>query len=828
MLRLWNLRKPALTWVVSVGALCSAATASAADNAFSLIGPEGGSILQVQFHPTNAAIAYALTSGGYYRSTDGGLNWTLVGQNLNLQFTPLDLAIDPSNPNRVLVAVPGQTPLVSDDAGATLAHSATFPFAPADVRHIEFSADGSVAYAASGVRIVRSTDHGVTWTEKAPVSANAQSSLQFLRVDPLDPDVVYAVDLNEGGFRSTDGGDSWRPLGLPANSFDMAITSTTPQQIWVASLNTGLHRSTDGGATWPVAFPGGPAPAAVMTIALDPQNQSVVYASLAQAGVFRTADGNGWANVTTDTPMGLVNSIAVNPVDSTHVMLGSSTGIVEGVPSTVGIGGTWERRNHGIFAASANDISFAGSSGRVYVSTFDTGVHFLADGDAVTTPVDNDALQGLQSSSTLASTFGLLAQSRGSDRVFVGISGGYARSDDNGDTWQLGTATGTNGNVDTVVHFAASPDNPDLIVASTAPGMHRSIDGGDTWVPANAGLPAQAEATALAFAGVGAPNTVFAGIEVFGGGAQGVYKSTDGGVNWTPANSGFETSEIRAVAVDPHEPQVVYVAAGANGLLKTTNGGASWSRLDWPNPPGLTTAVAIDPNLPSTIYVAGLNTFARSVDDGAMWEVLRSADARPEWHVNALLADPRRSSTLLAATHTHGLAEITIAPDVELTPGVMPVSPVAPGTQSTYRYRLRNLGAFHATDVETVVTLPADATAISATTTTGMCQVQGTIVTCIVPTLAAAAEVEFAVSATHPAVGDFEVVASVDSDQPDPVSANNEVRTAVTIQEIVNPGPGNGGGGGGGGGGGSDSLLWLLALCVLRIGQLRGRTLRLT
>lgn len=65
---------------ISAIALSSTSPASAGTNQLTLVGPEGGGILQVQFHPTNPSIAYALTNGGYYRSTDSGLNWSLVGR----------------------------------------------------------------------------------------------------------------------------------------------------------------------------------------------------------------------------------------------------------------------------------------------------------------------------------------------------------------------------------------------------------------------------------------------------------------------------------------------------------------------------------------------------------------------------------------------------------------------------------------------------------------------------------------------------------------------------------------------------------------------------
>jgi photosystem II stability/assembly factor-like uncharacterized protein len=802
---------------ISAIALGSTAPANAGTNEFTLVGPEGGSILQVQFHPGNPSIVHAVTTAGYYRSIDSGLNWSLVGQNLNLRFAPQDLAVDPSNPNRILVGVPGEAPLVSTDGGATLAFAANFPFTPADVQHIEFSADGTVVYGASGVRIVRSTDSGRTWSLRTSVTTNPGNVIQFLRIDPLNPQSVYVVVLGVGGFRSMDGGDSWQPVpALPANTFDMAITTTTPQRIWAASLETGLHVSTDGGATFPVRFPAGPDPAAVMTIALDPQNHSVVYVSLANHGVFRTADGNGWANVTGNARIGLVTAIAVNPLDSTRLMLGGQAGIVSGSPKTDGsVGGTWERRDRGVLATNAGDMSFASGSRRIYIGTTFSGVHFLADGSAAAAPANNQALFELQPFPTQATAFGLLAQSRGSDRLFLGMGNGYARSDDGGGTWQLGSTGGDK----TVLHFADSPGNPDLILASTQPGIHRSTDGGDTWVPVTTGLPALAEATALVFSPA-APNTVFAGIQVFPG-WNGVYKSTDGGASWSPANAGFETSEIRDLAVHPTNAQVAYAAANVSGLLKTTDGGATWSRLDWLNGPGNTLAVAIDPDRPHIVYAAGFNTFARSVDAGATWHEVRSRTARPEWQVNKLLVDPRRSSTLLAATFSHGVAEMTIAPNLVLETGGSFVNPVVPGAQESYRYRLRNAGPFDATGARAVVTLPADASGISATTTNGACVVQGVTVTCSTAMLAAMTAADIEVKATHPAVGTIEVLASVSGDQPDPAAADNQVRYTVTVVQPVPAPPAPpappaqpSGGGGGGGGGGSNSFLWILVLAV--------------
>ena len=752
---------------LSAAALCSTGPAGAGTNQFTLIGPDGGYIQQAQFHPTLPGVAFALTSGGYYRTTDAGLHWQLVGANLDLQFSPEDLAVDPSDPSRVLVAAPGRAPLVSTDAGATLAQVGNYPLDPADLRHVEFSADGSVVYGASNNRIVRSTDSGRTWSMRTTVTANATSTLQFLRVDPLDPDVVYVYDLNQGGFRSVDGGDSWQPLAMPANTADLVITNTTPQSIWIVS-STGVHRRTNGGATFP-PVPG--APSGTVALELDPLNQSTVYVGTT-AGVFRTPDGSTWTNVTDGTRMGLISSIAVNPLAPTNLMLGGTYGLFAGTPAAMGTGGDWDPRQQGILAANAGAMSAAG--GRVYIQTFDAGVHFLADGVTAMAPVDNEELQQLQTFPSQATTFGLLAQARSTDRLFVGMAVGYARSDDGGGSWSLGNVGGS----DVVLHFADSPANPDLILAATSNAVRRSTDGGDTWLPVTAGLPSQPQVSALMFSSA-SPNIVYAGTQ-----SNGVYKSTDGGVSWSAANAGFETSGIRALAIDATNAQIVYAAAHPD-LLKSTDGGASWSHLDAPTSSTGALATASDPIVPGIVYVAGFNNFARSVDAGATWQALRAENATPEWVVNALLADPRRAGTLLASTIRHGVAEITVAPDLALESRVAPVSPVGIGAAATYRYRLRNAGSFHATGGRVVVTLPAGATGITAMTSEGACVVQALTVTCTTPVLETGTSADIEVSAAHPASGAVEVLASASGDQSDPQLQNNDVRYAVVVQQLA-------------------------------------------
>ncbi len=106
------------------------------------------------------------------------------------------------------------------------------------------------------------------------------------------------------------------------------------------------------------------------------------------------------------------------------------------------------------------------------------------------------------------------------------------------------------------------------------------------------------------------PTTLYAGT---GGG--GVYKSTNGGNNWSVMNTGLLNNglperEAVAFAIDPASPSTLYVGTGTEGIgsassfrggvFKSTNGGTSWSATNFTDT--LVNALAIDPVAPSTIY----------------------------------------------------------------------------------------------------------------------------------------------------------------------------------------------------------------------------------
>src|SRR5256885_5390050 len=119
----------------------------------------------------------------------------------------------------------------------------------------------------------------------------------------------------------------------------------------------------------------------------------------------------------------------------------------------------------------------------------------------------------------------------------------------------------------------------------------------------------------------------------FGGTGGGVWKTTDGGVTWTPiSDKVFRAGSIGAIEVAPSDPNVIYVGTGespirgnvspGNGVYKSTDEGKTWTHVGLPNA-GQIGAIRVHPTNADLVYVAVLgHAFGPNPDRG----VFRSKD----------------------------------------------------------------------------------------------------------------------------------------------------------------------------------------------------------
>jgi uncharacterized repeat protein (TIGR01451 family) len=755
--------------------LAGFATAFAGVNAFTPLGPEGGPVNKVEFHPTDGAIAYLATDSGFHRSSDAGVSWQLAaGSPVN---RIVDFAIDPNDGNRVFVAAINYGLFVSTDAGATLTRVMTFQsnYGPSNV---EMSRDGTL-YVTADTRVLRSTDGGTSWHEGAPIVTTFVLPSASLRVDPLDSNRLYVFNGTEG-LRSMDGGGSWSSFSLPAPTRDLVVAAVMPPLLFAGTF-AGVMVSSNDGTNW---SPAGLADA-TLALAVDAADAATVYAGTYPTGLFRTTNQGGqWSNVHGNARSGEIASIAVSRVQPGLVLLGGTEGLVRSTTA----GPPWTSANSGFISTSIHELLAVPSSQRIYAASMTGGgVFALEHGAPWFEPANIAGLVALQPNVTGFVVLDLLAQGLPPDRLIVATNGGYALSLDGGEHWQFVTMGGWRPS-----SLAGSPTQPQNLIASGAGGLRYSLDGGTIWTP-SIGLPQSSETSVIAFA-TSAPSTAYVAPVVISGGnvPQGIYKSTDGGAYWLPVNTGIPAqvgnamTYVTDISVDPRTEQTAYAATSV-GLFKTVDGGASWTAVNWA--PGASPTievlrVAIDSMRPDTVYAARNGLVRRSVDAGVNWDSVANVFP-PLLSINALLADPFRRSTLVIGTYSNGAREMTVATDVEIVVD-LPSAPLPYGsTPTAHSYTVRNLGLVHASDVQTVIQLPSSAGAVTASATAGSCTVQGTTVTCLQPVLLAGRATQVTVSSTYSAAGNVSVQASVQSYEPDTQPSNNSVQATMQVAEVA-------------------------------------------
>ncbi len=301
-------------------------------------GQPSQSIGAIAVAPSDAKVVYVASGeglhrpdlsvgNGIYRSADAGKTWQHLGLQDGQQIP--SLAVDPRDPNRVYAAVLGH------------------PYGPNEERGIFRSADG-----------------GATW--KRVLYKDANTGGDDVVLDPANPQVVYASlwesrlgpweDGNQyegthgGLFKSTDGGDTWKPLskGLPENLVQVhiavspsdenrlyATVATAKQGGYASAAGLGVYRSDDAGESWykvtddprPAMKIGGgdlPEPA------VDPKNADVVYS--ASIVTERSVDGgHTWISLRGAPGGDDYQNLWINPTHPEIILLVSDQGALVSV-----------------------------------------------------------------------------------------------------------------------------------------------------------------------------------------------------------------------------------------------------------------------------------------------------------------------------------------------------------------------------------------------------------------------------------------------------------------------------------------------------------------
>src|SRR5689334_14359270 len=252
---------------------------------------------------------------GVYKSIDAGKTWTHLGLRDGQQIA--QIAVDPRNPDHLLVAVAGH------------------PYGPNEERGIYLSTDGGKNF-------------------RKTLSKDENTGGNDIQIDPQNPQVIYASlwearegpwkngawNGDQGGiFKSIDGGQTWKQLkgGLPNDiaEANLAIAPSAPQQLFAAVATAKavkLYRSDDAGESWTVATeddrPGGRIGGGDLPVLrFDPQDPKVIYS--ASVVCWKSTDGgkswDGWRGAPGGDDY---QNIWISPNDSKTILLGSDQGAI--------------------------------------------------------------------------------------------------------------------------------------------------------------------------------------------------------------------------------------------------------------------------------------------------------------------------------------------------------------------------------------------------------------------------------------------------------------------------------------------------------------------
>lgn len=168
-----------------------------------------------------------------------------------------------------------------------------------------------------------------------------------------------------------------------------------------------------------------------------------------------------------------------------------------------------------------------------------------------------------------------------------------------------------------VVAVAGVPQQPrTFYFGSVGGGVWKTTDGGENWTNITDGQLKTSSVGALAVA-PSDPNVIYVGMGehavrgVMTSHGDGVYKSTDAGRTWTHMGLG-RTRHISKIRIHPTDPELVYVAAqgaayGATkdrGVYRSTDGGRSWAQQLFVNDTTGPSDLAMDPSNPRILYAA--------------------------------------------------------------------------------------------------------------------------------------------------------------------------------------------------------------------------------
>ena len=615
----------------------------------------GGTVNKILIDPTNSLKMYASAQGGgLYKSTDGGLSWNIIDSGAT---TGYDFEFKPGDPNTIYAS--GDKFFVSTDGGLTFSTDTGL-----DVWTQEF-VSGSTSWTTAGANqnntVTPKTGSGLALfyigNFSSPVTRLVTPSLNLggavnPQVNFSYTNVDWAGDIDElRVLYKTSSGGSWIELANytaesatwsditinlpnPSSDYYVAFEGTanygrglTLDDVSISTNNLGVVFS-DGFESSSNEFDSGPKMIGVS--ADDPSVVYVVEASNGRFGGFHMStdsggtftkrshpfqnyfgyDSNGGDNLG-QAPRDM--DIVVNPNDINDVHIAgintwrSTDGGVNFSITSQWTPGSASNQNIGYCHADVDILLFAGTgvNAKLFVGS-DGGIFKADDPTTISSSMYTDLTPGLG-----IRQFYRIGISQTNPVI---VTGG---SQDNGTSVlnALGNWTDWLG-ADGMEGFVDKNNSQIMYGTSQFGSFYKTFNGGssisgvsqpdgkggqNTW---NWIVPFEQDPTIQ--------NTIYAAFDE-------VYKSTDGGANWTSISQNFG-SNIDHLKIAPSNNQMMYLSING-AFYYSTSGGGFWTQSSLNLGGGWINGIAVHPTNPSKIAIATTNSNKVYVsnDNGQTW-----------------------------------------------------------------------------------------------------------------------------------------------------------------------------------------------------------------
>ncbi len=490
-------------------------------NTWTLNYSNSGRVFGMVIDPINQDVMYQVgLDSGVYKTINGGFSWFPVNNGLTYKFVQC-IAISPSNPNVLYVG--------TDQNGAT----------------------------NSGMYV--STDAGGTWTLRNSGIVETSIGIQAIAVHPTNPAIAFMclfdglVGSTVGVYKTTNYGANWvaANTGMTNKNFlSLLFNPRNPNVIYAGSSFdpaapgfTSIYKSYDGGATWnnisnglPTGTTGDP----IRALSMSTADTSIVLAALflndTAGGAYLTTNGGQlWVKKSTGLPTvtgTLLRACVIRPGSTNQFFLGMDGAANKGVWRTTDGGNSWTDFNSG-------DLTNLYPVRSLVFKTYQDTT--LYSGAANTTVPGRGVYEYSWPTPSLTGTW--TEQASGLTTALNSIS---AVNDD------IAWACGDGGKV------------------------LRTTNKGVTWTNVSSNISAT---NPLYDIFAWDANLAITTASPTAGGSVTIYKTTNGGANWTTGLSytGSVAFGDDLWMTDPNNGYYIGDPQGGNWhLLKTTNGGDNW------------------------------------------------------------------------------------------------------------------------------------------------------------------------------------------------------------------------------------------------------------